>query len=1725
MLNLATVGYTVQVSGLREGEKALDDFGRANVEAAASTKPVEAGLKAVTAAAGDAGAAINTATGRARDARGRFVALGEGTQEVKSKSETAAGAVGKLGKAVDEAGKSSRTAKEQITGVGKATKQAGDQAKESAKDFDFMGMSTDDLIKKMKGLAASMAAFFSVREIARAADEWSDLQSVVGAAVKDMDAAPDLMKRIGDMARSSYSPLQQTAMAFAGNVGALRDLGRGTNDAMAYTEALNNALVVTATRGERATAVQAALGKAMDVGKLQADGLETVLVSGGRVAQALAAELGTTVSGLRQMATDGKITGDVIASSLINRLQDLRDEAAEMPATMADGMTLLRNSFTELVGTWDQMIGASAAVASAIILVADNLQLLVSIALVAATAFATRYAVAVGTTAVAAAYKFIAANVLLHKALFGSSTAAAVTATAVRGLSVALTFLRGAIISTGIGALVVAAGMAVNAFMNLSQVAGGFGNAISLIGAVVREEVTRWSASFAAFGLRVDAVFQDAASFVVRMMAESVSVIGQGVNNWIGAYVGAYEAVKAVWGLLPKAIGDLAFQAANFMIQGIEEMLKAAASRVDSFYNSIANSRMGELFGFETIDIAGSIKFGGVGNPFAGAAAAAGETAGAAFSEGFNRTYVDVDGAVAGLRSISDESAAAATASRNAAGVFDAVANKPNEALAAVKDLMNSTDEYGNTLDDVVVPAANAAGDAAEAAGAKGKEAAEKAAKAAHEWASALEEELTTAIDSASKAFADWTLRGFQDFKSMISSIIDSFKQMLANLIAMAAKNKIMIALGMDPLSKAMSAAGVPGGAAGGAGGWIGSAVGSFANPAAGGVLGGLGGVGAGISSGWAAGGFGGAISGGFGASMAGISGGLAAGGVAGITAAIGAAIPIIAGVAAVFAIGKKLFGRKLKDTGIEGTFEMAEGLAARTYKFYKGGLFRSNKTKREDLDQEAAGPIETAFMGVGESVKGFADQLGLESERINNMSFSFKFSTKGMSQEDISARFQEEMERYGEQAAELVGGAMLKRFAQDGETSVQTLERLATHLTGFNNAMGDLGLRTQAVGLQGADAASNFVQLFGSLEAFNQAATFYFQNFYSLSEQYARAQSDLQEVFDDNGIQRAIPRSAAEFRALVEQLDAMGRTEAVAALMQVAPAFLQMIEMAEELAAAVGGVDPAILEQRAQLERRLMEVQGDTAGLRALEIQQLDVSNRALQRQIWAAEHLNAVNAQRETLEVQLLTLQGNTAELRRRELAELYPANRQLQQRIWQLQREQEVASEREGLERQLLEAQGKTYALRQLELAALAPANRALQQQIWAVERATAVADERRGLEEQLWEITGNTVALRRRELAQLDATNRALQERIWAEEAARAVAEERASLELDLLGVQGNTAELRRRELLELSPANRALQERIWALEDAKEAEEEAAAAVKAIADERKGLETELQTALGNTVWLRRQELAELDASNRALQERIWAITDAQANLAAAQDAARAAADAERERIDEMRSTADAMRDLSRRAQEAAVAVTEAQRMSAERQLRLAIETGKVWDDSLMTMAERVAAVDSSQFSSYNDFLIASSRAASLLSSVADKQEAEALSAEQKLEAALEKYGLSEETVQSLDESLRSLDDAIRQLANAEQGMSGGPGVVPQFEREAVTRVAPGIVDNTPTSALNEQAQTARELRDEVRRLREENNQGNAEIAKNTKRSADTQRKWDVDGMPNIRELIA
>jgi len=345
------------------------------------------------------------------------------------------GAAGKAETATDKLAPSAKNA-------GDGVKRMGDDAKTAEGSLSRLSGGIGTVVGK---LAAMASAALSVGAYIKLADSWSDLRSQLGAAIGDMGAASDMMQRMVDIANASYSPLDQTVQVYARNVGVLRDLGKSAAQAADFTESLNHMLVITATKGERAASVQDALAKAMAVGKLQADGLETILANGGRVAQALADELGTTVSGLRSLASDGKITGQVIADSIIKPLDDVRAVAAEMPATVGDAFTRIGTSLLSVVGTFDQATGASSALAASLIWLADNLPVLAD-----GLVYLGATVLGVAATQIPAMIVSLATSVISFGA---AATAAGLMATATTGLATAMAFLGGPI-GIAVGAVV-----------------------------------------------------------------------------------------------------------------------------------------------------------------------------------------------------------------------------------------------------------------------------------------------------------------------------------------------------------------------------------------------------------------------------------------------------------------------------------------------------------------------------------------------------------------------------------------------------------------------------------------------------------------------------------------------------------------------------------------------------------------------------------------------------------------------------------------------------------------------------------------------------------------------------------------------------------------------------------------------------------------------------------------------------------------------------------------------------------------------------------------------------------------------------------------------------------------------------------------------------------------------------------------------------------------------
>jgi len=408
----------------------------------------------------------------------------------------------------------------------------------------------------------------------------------------------------------------------------------------------------------------------------------------------------------------------------------------------------------------------------------------------------------------------------------------AVAALSVRGLATALVFLRGALIRTGIGALIVGAGELVYQFSQLVTRVGGVGEAFRLLGDLAKEVWSR-------IGLALDAAFANMAAGWEGLNAAGLSALEGTIAGVVSfgdrtaaIFQGAYDAAVAIWGSLPGAIGDFAFQAANGLISGVEAMLNGVVTRINSFIETL-NAALALLPEWATgeggvrIGILDPVELGRIGNPFEGAATAAGAAAADAFSAALSQTYLEPPDL--GLGAMADDARGRSDGYREAAGMLadaagrplaswqalrDAVTGTGSDAETALADAASSADALNTELDDTAA-AAGSAGAAAREAGAEAAAGADHAATGWGAVTAALADYATKArniggdigsalvgaFTSAENAVGEFVKTGKLDFRDLVTS-------MIADLAKLAARKFIL-----GPIANALS------GALGGAGG------------------------------------------------------------------------------------------------------------------------------------------------------------------------------------------------------------------------------------------------------------------------------------------------------------------------------------------------------------------------------------------------------------------------------------------------------------------------------------------------------------------------------------------------------------------------------------------------------------------------------------------------------------------------------------------------------------------------------------------------------------------------------------------------------------------------------------------------------------------------------------------------------------------------------------------
>jgi tape measure domain-containing protein len=241
--------------------------------------------------------------------------------------------------------------------------------------FNSIQRNVQGVNNQLSTLRNVFIAAFSVRELTRAADEFTNLNNKLLALTGSTDSAAEGLEHVKRIAKESRSDLDAVGDLFGKIAFSTSEMGISLDDVADATQTVMNTFVMAGASAIEASNASRQLAQGLASGTLRGDELNSVMEQNTILAQLLADGLGISKGALRDFGAEGLITAEKILPILIREVGNTSEEIKKMQLTIGQSVTLLRNSFTEFIGEGSKVVPLNNAIAKSIKTIADNLAL------------------------------------------------------------------------------------------------------------------------------------------------------------------------------------------------------------------------------------------------------------------------------------------------------------------------------------------------------------------------------------------------------------------------------------------------------------------------------------------------------------------------------------------------------------------------------------------------------------------------------------------------------------------------------------------------------------------------------------------------------------------------------------------------------------------------------------------------------------------------------------------------------------------------------------------------------------------------------------------------------------------------------------------------------------------------------------------------------------------------------------------------------------------------------------------------------------------------------------------------------------------------------------------------------------------------------------------------------------------------------------------------------
>ena len=454
--------------------------------------------------------------------------------------------------------------KEKVSELNAELAKTGDKAEEAAGGLGKIGT-----------VLAGFATLSFAKSLLDTADAMQSINSQVRQVTSSETEYLAVQRQLLEVANNTRASLESTSSLYVSTSRALKDYGYTQQEILQFTEATNNAMTIGGVQAEQQAAALLQLSQALGSGVLQGDEFKSIAEAAPILLDTIAEYMGKSRAEIKKLGSEGELTADVLFKAISGASEKFGEQAAKMPMTMGQALTVFSNNWQSMISRLLNDSGAMSGIASIIKLIADNLNLVVPIM--------AGFAVAV----TAATAQVIGLNVAMLANPFG-------------------------LIAVAIGAVI---GLIAQFGDQIDIFGGGWSNLLDVIQAVWQtitetigaaiEEIKAW------FGGVTDWLNENVGGWSAlfsRVMSAIATVVGAYVNAYINTFATGWMLIKEAANNMPQFFANLGKAIGNVFISAIEWMVNRAVGMINSMID-YAN-KAASMVGVSGIDKLNNVQIG-----------------------------------------------------------------------------------------------------------------------------------------------------------------------------------------------------------------------------------------------------------------------------------------------------------------------------------------------------------------------------------------------------------------------------------------------------------------------------------------------------------------------------------------------------------------------------------------------------------------------------------------------------------------------------------------------------------------------------------------------------------------------------------------------------------------------------------------------------------------------------------------------------------------------------------------------------------------------------------------------------------------------------------------------------------------------------------------------------------------------------------------------------------